>query len=76
MVKIFKSKTVKMEEAKYRLMHIQAIREGKSIYEILDSIIEIGLPVYFKRKKVKPKFGKNKKRQGFTDKEIEEMTEL
>ena len=68
--KIFAMKSIRMEESKYRLMRLEAIKQDKSVYEILEPIIELGLPLYMKGK---DKIKKNKKRQVFSKDEIEEM---
>ena len=47
-------------------MRLEGIKQDKSVYEILDPIIELGMPLYLKDQKGKGKIKKNKKRQVFS----------
>ena len=57
-IKIFTPKTMKMNEATYRLIKIEGFKRDKQIYEIFDEILDIGLPQYMKKNKKKNKSNK------------------
>lgn len=58
-IPIFANKNFKMDNAKYRVIKIQSIREDRQIYEVIDDIVEIGLPQYLEQQKGAKKHGRD-----------------